>query len=178
MKRLMPFLPLAILLGVSAYFAFGLTRDPRIIQSVLIDKALPDFNLPLFGKAGANFSSGQFRGQVRLLNVFASWCVACRVEHPVLLKLTKEKRIAIYALAWKDKAEDLKPWLEELGNPYLGIGDDASGRTAIDLGVTGAPETFVIDRQGRIRYKQIGPIDDYIWRETLEPLIARIEAEK
>ncbi len=178
MKRFAPFLPLALLLCISAYFAFGLTRDPRIIQSVLIDKVLPGFKLPLFGQAGASLESTQFRGQVRLLNVFASWCVACRAEHAVLLKLTRGKKIAIYGLAWKDKPEELKQWLEELGNPYLGIGDDASGRTAIDLGVTGAPETFVIDRLGRIRYKQIGPIDDYIWHETIEPLIAKIESEK
>ena len=169
--------PLFLFLGLAVYFAFGLTRDPSTLQSVLIDKNLPAFALPAFGQSGQVISSSQLKGRVSLLNVFASWCIACKVEHPVLLKLSQSKRVAIFGLAWKDKPDDLSNWLEELGNPYLMIADDATGRTAIDLGVTGAPETFVIDRSGRIRFKQIGPIDDYIWRETLEPLIARIEAE-
>ena len=96
----------------------------------------------------------------------------------MLLKHAAEKRVAIYGLAWKDKPEDLKAWLEELGNPYTAIADDATGRTAIDLGVTGAPETYVVDKRGRIRFKQIGAIDEYVWTHTLEPLIAQLEAEQ
>jgi cytochrome c biogenesis protein CcmG/thiol:disulfide interchange protein DsbE len=117
------------------------------------------------------------QGKVSLLNIFASWCVACRVEHPVLLRLATERAIPIYGLAWKDKPEELKQWLAELGDPYTLIGDDAQGRTAIDLGVTGAPETFVIDRKGKIRYKHVGPIDDYVWENTLKPLVSKLEAE-
>lgn len=95
-----------------------------------------------------------------------------------MLRLSKAGVIPIYGLAWKDKPEDLKVWLDELGNPYTLIGDDAKGRTAIDLGVSGAPETFVIDKKGRIRYKHIGPIDDYVWDNTLKPMIDHLETER
>jgi cytochrome c biogenesis protein CcmG/thiol:disulfide interchange protein DsbE len=127
---------------------------------------------------GETMSSEEFKGRVSLLNIFASWCITCRVEHPVLVKLTEQKRVAIYGLAWKDKPDELKAWLDELGNPYLAIADDAKGRTAIDLGVTGAPETYVIDKKGRIRFKQVGAIDDYVWRTTIEPLVRHLEAEE
>ena len=177
MNRVVLLVPLLIFLGLVGYFAVGLTRDPSLIQSVLIDKPLPAFDLPAAGAEGVRVTSEQLKGRVTLLNVFASWCIACKVEHPVLLKLSKAKKIELYGLAWKDKPEELKNWLAELGNPYAAIADDATGRTAIDLGVTGAPETYVIDRKGRVRYKQIGPIDDYVWENTLQPMIARLEAE-
>lgn len=177
MGRLISVVPLVLLLGLAAYFAMGLTRDPRLVPSVLIDKPVPAFDLPSFGAPGAKFNNEKIRGHISLVNVFASWCIACRAEHPLLLAISKSKRVAVYGLAWKDKPSELKVWLEELGNPYLAIGDDASGRTAIDFGVTGAPETFVIDRRGRIRFKQIGPIDDYTWKETIEPLIVKLEQE-
>lgn len=177
--RILAFVPLVLLLALAGYFAWGLTRDPAAIRSVLIDKLLPAFDLPLFGgPTGARVRSSEFAGRVSLINVFASWCVSCRFEHPVLLKLAADKRMTLVGLAWKDKPEDLKAWLDELGNPYALIADDARGRTAIDLGVTGAPETFVVDRRGRIRFKHTGVIDDYVWRETLEPLIAKLAAEK
>lgn len=178
MNRLVLLIPLLLFLGLVGYFAVGLTRDPSLIQSVLIDKPLPAFDLPAAGVEGARVSSEQLKGRVTLLNVFASWCIACKVEHPVLLKLSQAKKIELYGLAWKDKPEELKNWLAELGNPYVAIADDATGRTAIDLGVTGAPETYVIDRKGRVRYKQIGPIDNYVWENTLQPMIARLEAER
>jgi cytochrome c biogenesis protein CcmG, thiol:disulfide interchange protein DsbE len=177
--RILAVVPLIVLLALAGYFAWGLTRDPTAIQSVLIDKPLPEFDLPLFGGSeGVRVRSADFKGRVSLVNVFASWCVTCRVEHPVLLKLAADKRITLVGLAWKDKAEDLKAWLDELGNPYALIADDARGRTAIDLGVTGAPETFVVDRGGRIRFKHVGAIDDYVWRTTLEPMVAKLVAEK
>lgn len=178
MNRLLLFVPLILFIALVGYFAIGLTRNPTELRSVLIDKPLPAIDLPVPEKNDVRFRSEDFTGKVSLLNVFASWCVACRVEHPVLLKLAAQKTVRIYGLAWKDKPEELKAWLEELGNPYELIGDDAKGRTAIDLGVTGAPETFVIDRKGRIRYKHIGPIDDYAWTNTLQPLMATIEAEQ
>jgi cytochrome c biogenesis protein CcmG/thiol:disulfide interchange protein DsbE len=177
MSRWLSLVPLFLLLTLAIYFAIGLTTDTRTIQSMLIDKPLPAFDLPRFAAAGEKFGSDNLKGRVSLLNVFASWCITCRIEHPVLIKLTQEKRVAIYGLAWKDQPAELKQWLEELGNPYLVIADDATGRTAIDLGVTGAPETFVIDKHGRIRFKQVGAIDDYVWRETLQPLVERLEAE-
>ena len=177
MNRALLFAPLIVFVGLVAYFGVGLTRNPNEIKSVLIDKPLPVMDLAVPGDAVTRFDSAQFQGKVSLLNIFASWCVACRVEHPVLLKLAKMKVVSIYGLAWKDKPEELDAWLKDLGNPYTLIGDDARGRTAIDLGVTGAPETFVIDKKGRIRYKHIGPIDDYVWENTLQPMIVKLEAE-
>jgi cytochrome c biogenesis protein CcmG, thiol:disulfide interchange protein DsbE len=178
MSRWLSLVPLFLLLALATYFAIGLSTDSRTVQSVLIDKPLPAFDLPKFGTVGETMSSESFKGRVSLLNIFASWCITCRVEHPVLVKLTEQKRVAIYGLAWKDKPDELKEWLEELGNPYLAIADDAKGRTAIDLGVTGAPETYVIDKKGRIRFKQVGAIDDYVWRTTIEPLVKHLEAEQ
>ncbi len=177
-SRWLSTVPLFLLLGLAVYFAFGLTLDTRTVQSVLIDKPLPAFDLPSFGREGERITNGDLKGHVSLLNVFASWCITCRVEHPTLIKLTGEKRVAIYGLAWKDKGDALTEWLQELGNPYARIADDAAGRTAIDLGVTGAPETYVIDKRGRIRFKQVGPIDEAVWREKIEPLVATLEAEK
>lgn len=176
MSRWMSLAPLGLLLALAIYFAFGLQTDQRTIQSVLIDKPLPAFDLARFG-GETRINDGEFKGKVALLNIFASWCIACRVEHPVLLKLSQAKRVTVYGLAWKDKPDELKAWLDELGNPYEAIADDRNGRTAIDLGVTGAPETYVIDRKGRIRFKQVGPIDDYIWQRTIEPLVKQLEAE-
>ena len=170
--------PLFLLLALAVYFAFGLTQDPRVLTSVLIDKPLPQFDLPLFGKDGARVKTSDFKGRVSFVNVFASWCITCRVEHPVLLKLAADKRVTIVGLAWKDKPDELKAWLDELGNPYAVIANDAMGRTAIDLGVTGAPETFVVDKQGRIRFKHVGAIDEVVWAQTLEPLVVKLAAEE
>lgn len=176
MSRWMSLIPLGLLLLLAIGFAIGLNTDQRTIQSVLIDKPLPAFDLEKFGD-GTRITDADLKGKVALLNIFASWCIACRAEHPVLLKLVQHKRVAVYGLAWKDKPDELKAWLEELGNPYTAIADDRNGRTAIDLGVTGAPETYLIDRKGRIRFKQVGPIDEYIWQHQIEPLVAKLEAE-
>jgi cytochrome c biogenesis protein CcmG, thiol:disulfide interchange protein DsbE len=178
MSRWLSLVPLFLLLGLAVYFAVGLSTDTRTLRSALIDKPLPDFDLPRFGQAGDTVKNEQLKGRVALLNVFASWCIACRAEHPVLLRLTKNARVPIYGLAWKDKPDELAAWLDELGNPYIAIADDATGRTAIDLGVTGAPETYVVDKRGRIRFKQVGPIDEHVWRNTIAPLVAQLEAEK
>ncbi len=177
MKRALLFLPLAVFLTLVGYFAVGLTRNPSEIRSALIDRPLPAFDLPVPGNDTARFTTSELRRDVSLLNIFASWCVACRVEHPLLMRLAVERAVPIYGLAWKDKPQDLKDWIAELGDPYTLIGDDASGRTAIDLGVTGAPETFIVDRKGNVRYKHIGPIDDYQWNNTLKPIIDRLRAE-
>jgi cytochrome c biogenesis protein CcmG/thiol:disulfide interchange protein DsbE len=176
MSRWLSLVPLLVLLALAAYFAIGLNTDSRTIRSVLIDKPLPAFDLAEFGTE-KRITAGELKGKVSLLNIFASWCITCRVEHPVLLKLATAKRIPVYGLAWKDKPEELKAWLDELGNPYTAIADDRTGRTAIDLGVTGAPETFIIDKAGRIRFKHIGAIDEYTWANKLEPIVKELEAE-
>ncbi|MEQ1865865.1 MAG: DsbE family thiol:disulfide interchange protein [Micropepsaceae bacterium] len=178
MGRWLNLVPLAILLTLAGYFGAGLRNDPRSLPSVLLDRPLPTFDLPAIDAETPALSSKDLTNRVSLLNVFASWCPACRVEHPTLMALSEEKRISIYGLDWKDKPNERTAWLKELGNPYAAIGDDAIGRTAIDFGVTGAPETFVIDKHGRIRYKQIGPITDEVWSEVLEPLVRKLEAEK
>ena len=178
MSRWLSLVPLLILLALAAYFAIGLRTDTRTIQTVLIDKPLPAFDLAQFPDDGKRVTPESLKGRVTLLNIFASWCISCRVEHPVFLKLAKEQRVEIIGLAWKDKPDELKLWLEELGNPYATIADDRIGRTAIDLGVTGAPETYVIDKNGRIRLKHVGVVDDYTWTNTLEPLVKQLEAEK
>jgi cytochrome c biogenesis protein CcmG/thiol:disulfide interchange protein DsbE len=178
MSRWLSLAPLLLLLALAAYFAIGLQTDSRTIKSVLIDKPLPAFDLESFGTDGKRITAQDLTGRVSLLNIFASWCITCRVEHPVLLKVANEKRVPIYGLAWKDKPEELKAWLEELGNPYTAIADDRIGRTAIDLGVTGAPETYVIDKRGRIRFKHVGAIDQYTWDNVLAPLVEQLEAER
>jgi cytochrome c biogenesis protein CcmG/thiol:disulfide interchange protein DsbE len=177
-SRWLALVPVTILAALALYFAIGLRTDTRTIQSVLIDKPLPAFDLPVFPDDGKRITQADLTGRVTLLNIFASWCITCRVEHPVFMKLAKEKRIEIIGLAWKDKPDELKIWLEELGNPYTTIADDRIGRTAIDLGVTGAPETFVIDKKGRIRFKHTGAVDDYVWKNTLEPLVKQLETEQ
>lgn len=177
MSRWLDIVPFALIVVLAAYFAAGLRNDPRELPSVLLDRPLPSFALPPIDAKIAGVSSGDFKGRVALLNVFASWCPACRVEHPTLMALSAQKRVPIYGLDWKDTPSERSAWLTELGNPYLAIGDDASGRTAIDFGVTGAPETFIIDKKGRMRYKQIGPITEEIWSGVLEPLVRKLELE-
>lgn len=159
MVRLITFLPLAVAAVLAAVFAWALYfgRDPSVVPSPLIGKPVPAFRLPsLMG--GADITDAEFKGRVTVLNVFASWCLPCRAEHPALMALAGEGKARIVGLNFKDKPEDAKAWLKELGNPYARIGVDRAGRVAIEWGVYGVPETFLIDKQGRIRHKLVGPI--------------------
>lgn len=176
MKRLLFGLPVVLFIGLIAAFAVGLRNDPSQIPSVLIDRPLPQFDLPGVRPGEPGFSTATFTGEPKLLNVFASWCGACRQEHPFLMGL-KDQGIPIYGLDWKDKPADGAGWLAEFGDPYRMTANDENGRVGIDLGVTGAPETFVIDRQGRVRYKQIGPIDADVWEGTIKPLMDKLRNE-
>lgn len=178
MNRLLFAAPLALFLVLGAYFAIGLSRDPSRIPSVLIDRPLPEFDLPSIEGRAEGLASGDLAGEVALVNIWASWCVSCLIEHPVLLEISRSDDVLIAGLDWKDKPGDGARWLEKHGDPYARIGDDADGRTAIDFGVTGAPETFIVDRQGRIRYKQIGPITPEIWRRQLKPLVDQLKEEE
>jgi len=171
MKRLFLIVPLALFVIVGAFLANGLTRDPSTIPSQLIDRPLPEFDLLAIDGMNVGLSSDDIKGQVALLNVFASWCVSCHIEHPTLMALAAQDEIPIYGLNWKEKPGEGIAWLNRLGNPYTLIGDDQNGRVAIDLGVTGAPETFVIDKQGRVRFRVAGPITDQYWAEVLAPMI-------
>ncbi len=177
MKRLLFLLPVFAFVGLIAVFGIGLTKDPKELPSMLIDRPLPQFALPgLAADGSAGFATAALRGQPALLNIFASWCAACPQEHPVLTRIAAEG-YPVYGIAWKDKPEDASAWLERFGNPYKAVAADFAGRVAIDLGVTGAPETFIIDKAGRVRFKQIGPISPEVWESQLKPLLDQLRAE-
>ncbi len=172
MKR---FLPLAIFLVLAVFLAVGLRLDPREVPTPLKDKAAPPFRLPQLQEADKTFGPEQLRGTVWLLNVWASWCVACLEEHPVLVEFSKHNALPIYGLNYKDVREDALRWLEKHGNPYALSIMDADGRVGIDYGVYGVPETYVIDRNGIIRYKRIGPVTVQILQETILPLVRQLQ---
>lgn len=178
MKRLFLLAPLALFILLGGYFALGLQRDPSRIPSVLIDKPLPAIDLAAIDGFDQGFSSDDIAGKVALINIFGSWCASCVIEHPMLMEIAKSGEVVLVGVDWKDPKGAGSRWLEKHGNPYDFVGDDAAGRTAIDLGVTGAPETFVIDAAGRIRYKQVGPITPRIWRERLRPLVLQLKKEE
>jgi len=173
-RRLAYFLPLAVFGLIAAYFLAGLGRDPSVLPSALIDRPVPAFDLP--GLPGypraAPLADVDLRGDgVKLVNVFASWCIPCRIEHPLITRLARDHGIPIYGIAYKDEAADAIGWLDELGDPYRAIGYDRDGRVAIDWGVYGVPETYVIDGQGVIRYRIAAPLTPMEVEETLLPLI-------
>jgi cytochrome c biogenesis protein CcmG/thiol:disulfide interchange protein DsbE len=174
MKRYL--LPLVIFLVLAGFLAVGLNKDPREVPSPLIDKPAPAFTLPRLDAPEQMLSTQDLRGQVWLLNVWASWCVACRQEHPLLVELARSGTVKVYGLNYKDKREDALGLLRKSGDPYVTSLSDTEGLVGIDFGVYGVPETFVIDKQGVIRFKQIGPITREALRDTLLPLVAQLEA--
>jgi cytochrome c biogenesis protein CcmG/thiol:disulfide interchange protein DsbE len=167
-------IPLVLFLALVAFLAIGLGRDPREVPSPLINKPAPNFRLVQLKDPSRSFSSEEMRGKVWLLNVWASWCVACRDEHPMLLELARQNAVPIYGLNYKDKPTDAISWLNELGDPYVLSVSDLDGRVGIDYGVYGAPETFLIDRNGTIRFKRIGPITPEVWTKEMAPLVAEL----
>lgn len=174
LKFLLPlsgFIILVILLGV------GLKLDPREVPSPFIGKPAPAFALPAVLEPDASISAEVFQGQVSLLNVWASWCVSCRQEHPLLLELARTGLLPIYGLNYKDERDAATAWLNRFGNPYRTSAFDADGKVGIDWGVYGVPETFVIDRKGIIRYKFTGPLTEDALETTLLPLIRKLQAE-
>lgn len=169
-------IPLIVFFMLSFFLWRGLSLDPHHLPSVQIGKPLPQFNLPQLQKPELVFSSKQLPHQVFLLNVWASWCQACVEEQVFLLQLARAG-VPIYGLNYKDKAEDAIFWLAQWGNPYQAIAQDSEGKVAIDLGVYGAPETFVIDKKGIIRYRHVGVLDEEIWAKELSPLMKQLEQE-
>lgn len=167
-------IPLVLFLALVAFLAIGLGRDPREVPSPLINKPAPAFRLVQLKDPLSSFSLEEMRGKVWLLNVWASWCVACRDEHPMLLELARQNAIPIYGLNYKDKREDAISWLNELGDPYVLSVSDLDGRVGIDFGVYGAPETFLIDRNGIIRFKHIGPLTPEVWKREIDPLLSEL----
>jgi cytochrome c biogenesis protein CcmG, thiol:disulfide interchange protein DsbE len=172
MKRyLLPLLVFVVLVG---FLAVGLTLKPREVPSPLIDKPAPAFSLPLLEAPDKSLSAQDLRGKVWLLNVWASWCVACRQEHPLLVEMAKTGTVPIYGLNYKDKRPDALQWLGRFGNPYTQSISDAAGLVGIDYGVYGVPETFVIDKAGVIRHKFIGPLTPEALRDDILPLVKKL----
>jgi cytochrome c biogenesis protein CcmG/thiol:disulfide interchange protein DsbE len=176
MRSLGFIIPLAVFIALAAFLAVGLTRDPREVPSPFIDKAAPAFRLQQVADEKLAFAPADMKGKVWLLNVWASWCASCRVEHPVLVEMSKKNLVPIVGLNYKDKREDALQWLRRYGDPYSLSAYDVEGQVGIDYGVYGAPETFVIDKQGVIRYKQIGPITPEALEEKILPLIRKLNA--
>jgi len=170
MKRLKLFVPLFIFAVLAGFFWRGLTLDPQAIPSALIDKSFPEFSMPRLQDETKIATKADLLGEYTLVNVWATWCVSCRVEHPYLNKL-KEEGVRIVGLNYRDEAAAAREWLEDLGNPYEWNIFDPEGRLGIDLGVFGAPETYIVDKDGFIRYKHVGVVDQRVWDEKFLPII-------
>jgi len=166
--------PLALFLVLVGFLGYGLTLNPREVPSPLVDKPAPDFRLATLASPDTPLGLSDMRGQVWLLNVWASWCVSCRQEHPVLMDLARAKVVPLVGLNYKDTRPEALGWLQEHGDPYTVSVVDADGRVGIDYGVYGVPETFLIDREGVIRYKHIGPVTPDAVRNVLLPKIAEL----
>ena len=173
MKRWLPFVLFIVLV---AFFAKGLFLNPREVPSPFIGRAAPAFTLPLVGNANAAFSPADMKGKVWMLNVWAPWCVSCRQEHPMLMQIARSGRIPIVGLNWKDEAREAQALLARVGNPYVAVPEDLDGRVGIDYGVTGTPETYLIDQAGVVRLKHIGPISPEVWQDKIEPKIKELGA--
>ena len=171
MKRYL--IPLAVFVLMAGFLAVGLKLNPREVPSPLVGKPAPAFELPQLRDPATKLAVGQMKGQVWVLNVFASWCTPCLAEHPYVTQLAKQG-VKVVGLNYKDKSDDAKNWLRKHGDPYAAIAVDADGRAGIDWGVYGVPETFVIDKQGVIRHKQIGPITPQALREEILPALAKL----
>jgi cytochrome c biogenesis protein CcmG/thiol:disulfide interchange protein DsbE len=176
MKALKLILPLVIFAILATFLAVGLTRDPREIPSPLIGKPAPGFRLAQLHDSAKPFGPEEMKGKVWMLNVWASWCVSCKVEHPLLVEFSRRNSVPIVGLDYKDAREDGLKWLERFGNPYTLSAYDVDGRVGIDYGVYGVPETFVIDREGVIRYKQIGPVTQEALEQKILPLLKSLGA--
>lgn len=174
MMRFWPFVVFVVLAG---FLYVGLGLDPHEVPSPLINKPAPAFVLPQLHEPAKQFSSQEMKGQVWLLNVWASWCVTCKQEHPILMELAQQNLVPIYGLDYKDERDAGLGWLRNSGDPYTLSMSDRDGRVGIDYGVYGVPETYVIDKQGVIRYKQIGAVTRQSLRENILPLIAELQTK-
>ncbi|PHS76742.1 MAG: DsbE family thiol:disulfide interchange protein [Robiginitomaculum sp.] len=174
---LMALWPLIIFSFIIISFAISLKNNPQEIPSQMIDQPFPDFALPDLLDMDVTIDHSYFDGQVTLVNIFGSWCVACDQEHPMLMWLAENNEIKMLGVDWRDTVEKGRRWLELRGNPYSRVVFDADSMLAIDLGVTGAPESFIVDKNGQIRYKFIGPITPKTWQDELKPFVLALQAE-
>ncbi|MBL4748078.1 MAG: DsbE family thiol:disulfide interchange protein [Magnetovibrio sp.] len=183
MKKLTYFIPLAVLivLGIFATMQLKQVSDGKSVRelpSVLINREVPSFDLPAIGGQERGWGSKDLVGQVTIVNLFGSWCIACLAEHPFLVHIKSQNLVPIYGIDWREKDLVAGPlWLARHGNPYTLIGADPESIVAISFGVTGAPESFIVDKKGVIRYKQTGVIDAAVWQKTLWPLIQELRKE-
>lgn len=168
-------IPLIVFLVLVLFFWKGLGADPRQVPSALIDHPVPAFSLPSLENPASNLDQSLFRGQVSVLHVWASWCGTCKSEHPLWVDRAQEHAVVFYGLLYKDARFSSQAWLKQHTNPYRQIINDEAGRLAIDLGVSGVPETFLIDAKGIIRYKHAGPLDNRVWAQEFLPRIKRLE---
>jgi len=173
-QRLFLFIPIIIFAVLIALFFRGLSLDPNEMPSALLNKSVPKFSLPRLANPEESKSENILLGRVTLLNVWATWCVTCREEHAFLNQL-QQQGLHIVGLDYKDNTADAQRWIAQLGNPYDEILIDEEGRVGLDLGVFGAPETYVVDKQGVIRYKHIGDLNQKVWTNTIEPIIKSLQ---
>jgi len=169
--------PLVLFLALAGLLYKGLNLNPRLVPSPLIGKPAPEFSLPTLEQPEKQLRLADLKGQVSLLNVWATWCSGCRAEHPALMKLA-EQGVPIYGLDYKDNAADAKRWLMQYGSPYIANAFDADGRVGIDWGVYGTPETFIVDRQGIIRHKHVGPLTGDVIRNEILPMIQKLRGQE
>ena len=171
LRGLMPLFGFLVLVGA---LAFGLTRDPRILPSELIEKPFPEFALENL-EGTQIIDPNVLQGKVSLVNVFGSWCVACTTEHPQLMAQRQNPDVQLVGIDWRDTREAANRWLVKNGNPYDVVIFDPNSKLIVELGVTGAPETFIVDRDGKIRYKHVGIITPKVWKDTLRPLVGSLQ---
>ncbi len=171
--RLKLFLPLILFAVLAVFLVRGLQLDPKELPSALIDKPFPEFQLDAF--AGGTLDTAAVTGEVALFNVWATWCITCRVEHPYLTELAS-RGVPIYGINYKDEDGAARKWLEELGDPYRAVIADRDGSLGLDLGVYGAPETYLVDARGLVRYRHVGVVDEKVWGEVLQPLYQQLKA--
>lgn len=176
-RKVLTFLPLALAAFFTVVLAWGLTRDPSILPSMLVGKPVPEFELPPVKGRTLGLSNADLEGEVSLVNVFASWCIACREEHPLFMQLAAQGTVPLHGLNYKDRPDDAARWLDSLGDPYARTGADLSGRVAIEWGVYGVPETFVVGTDGRVAYKHIGAVNEEVLAGTILPLVEALRQE-
>jgi len=175
-RRIALFLPLIIFIVVSFFLFRGLYLDPNSMPSALLDKPMPQFSLPSLEQPDKMVTRADILGRVTLVNVWATWCPSCVVEHPFLVTLAEREQIPIVGVDYKDESKAALKWLDKLGNPYVVNIVDEEGKLGIDLGVYGAPETYLLDRNGVIRYKHVGVVNERVWAEDLKPIIEHLQS--
>lgn len=176
-RQLLYAAPAAGVVGLAAVLGWGLTRDPRKLPSTLIGRPVPTFSLPPVQGRTLGLSTSDLRGEVSLVNFFASWCVACRAEHPLLLAMAQSAAVAIHGINYKDAPADAARWLDMLGDPYACTGADRDGRVGIEWGLYGVPETYVVSADGRVMHKHAGPLTEQVRDATILPLIERLRRD-